>query len=89
MKTFKDLLKSEIKKAERFASKRDGKDVRVSGWYTDNKMDELGFISVHCEMCSDEYGTREHDIVLNVFMPDRRRSFVAEALSALHGTYIG
>ena len=75
-KEFK-LLKSEIKKAERFASKRDGKEVKVSGWYTDNKVSEIGFQLVQCEMCSDDYSTRERDVMLHIFTVDRRKSFAS------------
>lgn len=74
MKEF-TLLKSEIKKAERCALNRDYTPSKVTGWSCDMKEDDLGFLTVKCEMCSNNYNTREEDVTLFVYMPDRRRSF--------------
>lgn len=76
-----NLMRSEIKKAERFAKKRDGKDSRVTGYSCRAVPDELGFVDVRCEICSEDMSVREEDVVLCVFMPDRRRSFVSESRS--------
>ena len=46
MKKFESLLKSEVKKIEKFAQKRDGKDSRVTGYSAKSTPDELGFIRV-------------------------------------------
>ena len=74
MKEF-TLLKSEIKKAERYALNRDGRPSQISGYSCNKTPDELGFITVTCEMCSNNYTTREKDVILFAFMPDRRRTF--------------
>lgn len=73
--TFNGLLKSEIKKVEKCANDfLDCNDCKVTG-YSYGGIDELGFVSVTCEICHN-YDTRSDcDINLNVFMPDRRRSF--------------
>lgn len=81
MKTFEGLLKSEIKKINKFVQKRDNKDSRITGYGYNSTPDELGFIEVKCEICSNNMNDREEDIIFEVFMPDRRRSFVAESLS--------
>lgn len=76
MKKFETLLKSEIKKIEKFAQKRDGKDSRITGYSSKTIPDEHGFIRVICEICSNNMSNREDDVVFYVFMPDRRRSFI-------------
>ena len=78
MKEFENLLKSEIKKVEKFAQKRDGKDSRNTGYGAKSTPDELGFVKVTCEICSNDMRDREDDVILYVFMPDRRRSWVSE-----------
>lgn len=80
MKQFESLLKSEIKKIEKYAQQRDGKDSRLTG-YGSSGADELGFVDVRCEICSNGMTEREQDVIFSVFMPDRRRSFVCEALN--------
>ncbi len=81
MKNFEGLLKSEIKKINKFAQKRDKKDSCITGYGYNSNPDELGFIEVTCEICSNGMSDREDDIIFEVFMPDRRRSFVVEGLS--------
>ena len=76
MKKFETLLKSEIKKIEKFAQQRDGKDSRVTGYGCNTTPDEWGFIRVVCEICSNNMRDREDDVVFYVYMPDRRRSCV-------------
>ena len=81
MKKFEGLMKSEIKKINKFAQKRDEKDSCITGYGYNTVPDELGFIEVTCEICSNNMSDRETDVVFEVFMPDRRRSFVVESLS--------
>ena len=81
MKKFEGLLKSEIKKINKFAQKRDNKDSCITGYGYNSNPDELGFIEITCEICSNNMNDREEDIIFEVFMPDRRRSFVVESLS--------
>lgn len=76
MKKFETLLKSEIKKIEKFAQERDGKDSRITGYSAKTTPDEWGFIRVVCEICSNNMNDREDDVVFYVYMPDRRRSRV-------------
>ena len=64
---------SEIKKAERLACKLTGKkDCRVSGYYTEGANGD--FQIFQCEVLSDGGKTREIDIYVDAFLPDRRRS---------------
>lgn len=81
MKKFNGLTKGEIKKVEKFAQKRDGKDSQVTGASYNETPDELGFIKVRFEICSNNMTEREDDVVMFVFVPDRRRSFISKALS--------
>lgn len=80
MKKFENLLRSEIKKINKFAQRRDGKDSQITGWFASG-VDELGFVEVRCEICSEDCSVREADVVFEVFMPDRRMSCVCEPLS--------
>ncbi len=81
MKKFKGLLRSEIKKVEKFAQKRDGKDSRLTGYGYHETEGANGFLAVKCEICSNDMRDRERDVTLFVYVPDRRRSFICEALS--------
>lgn len=81
MKKFEGLLKSEIKKVEKFAQKRDGKDSRLTGYGYHETEGARDYITVKCEICSNDMRDRERDVVLYVFVPDRRKSFVSKALS--------
>ena len=78
MKNFEGLLRSEIKKVNSYARKRDNKDSQITGYAYNRVPDELGWIRVKCEICSNDMEDREDDLFLNVFMEDRRRSFVSE-----------
>lgn len=81
MRRFDGLLKSEIKRVEKFAQKRDGKDSRLTSYgYHENK-DTIGFIPVKCEICSNDMRDRERDVVIYVYIHDRRKSFICTALS--------
>lgn len=73
MKQFNGLLKSEIAKAEKISG---GK---VTGYSWDGE-DSLRFVTVRCEICTG-YGSsseRLDDVILNVFMSDRRKSFASK-----------
>ena len=64
---------SEIKKAERLANRLTGKkDCRVTGYYTEGANGD--FQIFQCEVLSDGGKTREIDIYVDAFLPDRRRS---------------
>lgn len=78
---FEGLLRSEIKKVEKFAQKRDGKDSKLTGYGYHETEDAIGFITVKCEICSNDMRDRERDVILYVFVPDRRKSFISKALS--------
>lgn len=75
MKQFKGLLKSEIKKAEAFANKLNRvDDCKVTAYsYSYNGTDD--FISVECEICRNYDDVAEYGVAIEVFMPDRRRSW--------------
>ena len=76
MKSSEQLLPSEIKKAERCANKALKADnCKVTGYYHDGKIDELGVVLVKCEICHDYEERATVDVELNIFMPDRRRSW--------------
>lgn len=68
-----NLKISEIKKAERLANRLTGKkDCRVTGYYTEGANGD--FQTFQCEVLSDGGKTREIDIYVDAFLPDRRRS---------------
>lgn len=77
MKTFENLLKSEIKKAEAAANKYSGrKDCKVTA-YSSKKSDiDAGtWYDVTCEICFNYEDPAEFSVKICVFMDDRRRSF--------------
>lgn len=80
MKGFAGLLRSEIKKVESFAKKRDGRDSRITGYGYHEAKDAEGFLVVKCEICSNDMRDREDDVSIFVYIPDRRRSFICSAL---------
>ena len=69
------ILPSEIKKIESFATKMNGKVTEITGYYKKG-IDELGFVQVKCEMCSNNMSERENDVYLECCTFDRRCSFV-------------
>ena len=76
MKDF-NLMKSEIKKAERFANKVTGKtNCKVTEYYTNNKKNNSGFIKVKCRIFSNNGKIPEGYITLLVCTRDRRKTFV-------------
>lgn len=81
MKKIDGLLKGEIRKIEKFAQKRDGGNPWLAGYYYNETPDEFGFVTVKCEICSNDIGDRARDVTLFIYVPDRRKSFVCKALS--------
>ena len=76
MKTFESLLKSEVKKAEVLANKFfNRKDCKVTGYSSKRNPDLPDFYDVTCEICFNYEERADYDVVISVFMPDRRRSF--------------
>lgn len=72
------LLKSEIKKAVKKANELNGcKDCTVTGYFHSG-VDELGFVTVTCEICHNYEERADHDVVLECFMADRRSSWAHE-----------
>jgi len=75
MKTFKGLNRSEIKKAIKKANELNGcKDCTVTG-YSYSGADEFGCIRVTCEICHNYETRADYDVVVEVFMMDRRKSW--------------
>lgn len=76
-KTFETMMKSEIKKAEAAANKFFGrKDCKVTGYSARPAGDLLGhFYEVTCEICFNYEERADYDVVVSVFMADRRKSF--------------
>lgn len=74
---FKFLLKSEIKKAEVAANKFYGRnDCRITGYSSHLAQTEFGvWYDVTCEICFHYEERADHDVLVSVFMDDRRRSF--------------
>lgn len=81
IKKFEGLRAGEIKKIERFVQKRDGRDSHVTGYGYNSVPDEMGFVKVRCEICSNDMEIRERDVIMYIYVPDRRRSFICTALS--------
>lgn len=77
MKTFENLLKSEIKKAEVAANKFSGrKDCKVTAYSPKRSDTEFGtWYDVDCEICFNYEKAAEFSVCISVFMDDRRRSF--------------
>lgn len=69
------LLKSEIKKAEKAGTKKAGKQVRMTGWFTNGKISKFNTIDIKCEMCSNDMQDREDDVTIVIWLNDRRRSY--------------
>lgn len=74
-----ELTRSELKKARRFAEKRDGAPRIISGYFTDMTIDETEFQTFKMEIL-DQDGNREEDVQLNVFLPDRRKSYASDVI---------
>ena len=82
MKQFKDLLRSEIKKAERLANiVTKSSDCKVTGWYWDGKYEkpfdfdpDMMWVKVKCEICHNGEERADVDIVLGIPMFDRRKT---------------
>ena len=73
------LTKSEIKRATKKANElNNSKDCVITGYFTDGIQDEIGFIKVECEVLHNFEERAEKEVTIEVFMPDRRRSWVHE-----------
>jgi hypothetical protein len=75
---FNNMMKSEIKKAETAANKFfKRKDCKVTGYSAKLSSTDFGctWYEVTCEICFDYEERAECDVIVNVFMNDRRRSF--------------
>lgn len=81
MKEF-NLMKSEIKKAERFAAKESGVACFLAAWGYDG-VDDLGWADVLCEMDSSKDGKYINTVHLCVYMNDRRRSYAARVMPTM------
>lgn len=81
MKEF-NLMKSEIKKAERFAAKESGVTCFLAAWGYDG-VDDLGWADVLCEMDGIKNGEYVNTIHLCVCMSDRRRSYVSRVMPTI------
>lgn len=79
---FEGFTKSEMKRIEKFAQRRDGRDSELAGWCANCKPDECGFVEVTCDICSHGMSESEKPVVMEVCMWDRRRSFIAVLKSA-------
>lgn len=78
MKSFENLLPSEIKKAEKAANSFFGRtDCKVTGYFAKSRTsDGYGeWYDVQCEICFNYEERAERDVLVSVFMNDRRRSF--------------
>lgn len=70
-----DMMVSEIKKAESLARKLTGKkDCKVGGYFASYK-EGNSVVTFECEILSNNYEDREMDIIVEAFLPDRRRSW--------------
>lgn len=81
---FENLMKSEIKRIEKFASNRDNKKDILTAYWTESKDEFTGFVTVGCEICSVENGEladRENNVYICICLWDRRRSFIADGMS--------
>lgn len=82
MKEF-NLLKSEIKKVEKAAKRRTGKEcfLAVITYSVDPATPE--WVDVTCEMDAVEDGAFCCDVKIDCFMADRRKSFVVKTVAEL------
>lgn len=78
MKNFDTLLKSELKKVQRYVMKRDSVKAVVSAWWTEEKDEFTEFYMIGCEIMTEDYSERLEDVYINCFMLDRRKSFVVD-----------
>ena len=74
------LLKSEIKKAQKLANKvNNATDCTVTGYFWQYEhldgIEDGTFAKVRCEICHNYEKRADEDVMLSIFIPDRRRSF--------------
>lgn len=74
---FENLLKSEIRKAEKAANVYSGRtDCKVTGFSAKLSNSDFGtWYDVTCEICYNYEIRADFDVSVSVFMDDRRRSF--------------
>lgn len=70
-----NLKRSEVKKAERFATNKFGEACFLAAW-SYSGADDLGWADVLCEMGNTNTGEYVNTVHLCVCMSDRRRSCV-------------
>lgn len=76
MKEFKELTRSEIKKAIKKANELNNcNDCTVTGYSYNTIPDDMNFILVTCEICHNYETRADKDVQIEVFMDDRRRSW--------------
>nr|DAT96658.1 MAG TPA: hypothetical protein [Caudoviricetes sp.] len=78
MKEF-NLMKSEIKKAERFAANKSNEPCFLAAW-SYSGVDDLGWADVLCEMGNTNNGEYVNTVHLCVCMNDRRRSYACRVM---------
>lgn len=70
-----NMKRSEIKKAESLARKLTGKkDCTVGGYFT-RYIEGADILTFECEILSNNCEDREQDVIVEAFLPDRRRSW--------------
>ena len=80
MARFENLKKSEIKKAETFANKFLGTDdCKVTGWGGCIEPADMGWVTIRCEICHNYDERADIDVILNIPLWDRRRTFASKA----------
>ena len=88
IKAFENLMKSEIKKIQKYAAARDGQPVKVSAWWTDSTDEFTGFKTIGCEIMTEDYSERLSDVFICVCLWDRRKSFISEGMERWHGHWV-
>lgn len=82
---FETLKRSEITKVQRYAAKRDGQPVKLSAWWTEERDEFTGFVTVGCEIMNEDCTERLGDVFICVCLWDRRKSFVSEGCEIYKG----
>lgn len=77
---FENLMVSEKKKVLAYAKKAFHEMCTITGITYNKKPDCLGFVEVACEICNANMDRRVGTVVVQVFMPDRRRTWCSKAV---------
>lgn len=83
MKEF-NLLKSEIKKVEKAAKRRTGKDCFLAGITYSIDPETSEWVDVTCEMDALEDGSFCCNVKIDCYIEDRRRSFIVKTIAELN-----